>query len=138
MRTSVESRMNIAFALLILLTSFILEPHGCAAQAKLSGTDLRDWCLSPNNRARDGCTIYVAAFLEGIVAGQQLAQLPSKLLFCPPPALTAERAQAAVLEEMREHPEMLNQQAAMLVARALFDSYKCKTDELPFYGRKSN
>jgi hypothetical protein len=75
--------------------------------------ELHDRCLSPNDGAKDGRTIYVAAFLEGIVLGQQLAQLPSKLLFSPPPALTVEQAQAAVIQQTRKHSKILNQQSLL-------------------------
>jgi Rap1a immunity proteins len=128
--------MKSACVLSIIAASVIAEPATSRAQAELTGIELYQWCSSPNNGIRDGCTSYIAGFVEGIVAGQQLVQLPGRLLLCLPPRFNAEQALMTTLKVMHDDPDMLSKQAAFVVARALFDSYECKRDESPSYDRK--
>jgi hypothetical protein len=126
--------MRLTFRLLTLAASVTSLPVITLAQAPLSGIELYHWCTSENAEIQSGCLTFLTGFIYGYGVGQQMAQLPGNRLLCLPSNLTAEQLQLIVLKGMREHPEMLNDVASLVVTRSFSDVYRCKPNETPAYG----
>ena len=77
------------------------------------GKSLYDLCL----KSHDGCQVYI----QGVVDGQ-LSMVDSTdrdISYCIPPGTSSAELEIIVVKSLKNHPEMMDELASILVARAL-------------------
>jgi hypothetical protein len=109
--------------------------NACAQQpgTTLKGIELYDICNSKEVAIKAGCEMYIDGFMDGFIVGQLLAISYSTYLCFPESGLVSEQAELIVLKAMRDHPELLNQDAKIIVGRGLLDAFRCKPGQTPHY-----
>jgi hypothetical protein len=106
-----------------LLTLLALTVTGTA---QVSGVDLQKYCASPLGSPWEiACLMYIQGFGGGIETGDG-SKLKDRRMWCFPDNFTAEQAKLVVEKYMRDHPEKLHRNAAIVVGSALLLAFPCK------------
>jgi hypothetical protein len=120
----------------LFAAAVVLIPAAASAQMPLTGMELYNLCVSKFSEIETYCHSYLAGITEGLVLGQQLMQYGA--VICLPTGITPPQTQLMVQNAAREHPELLNQPAVTIVAKAVVDAYRCRPGQKPVYGQRPN
>lgn len=94
---------------------------GTVEAASLTGNKLLQMCASPSGSVGD---IACDHFIEGFAAG--VDYLAGDKVICFPNGVTVNQGRLVVEKFMRENPEKLHTQAALLVGAAFRRAFPCK------------
>jgi hypothetical protein len=89
-----------------------------SAQA-FTGTQLYSFCDSDKNSLGDiACNAYVRGFTDGLLTGQAVPYRPER-------QMELIQARLLILKFMRDHPEMLDQDASFVAGMAVNGIFPC-------------
>ncbi len=108
----------------LMLDAAVLGPIATVHAQTWSGTQLFQLCTRDLGDAGDAaCSAYIRGFSDGLLIGDVTAGTADGI--CLPYALNQVQARALVDRFLREHPEMLDRTAALLVFRAIQEAFPC-------------
>lgn len=123
----------------ILVIAAIMALHGAAHaedHGPLTGMELRTMCEANDTPTKALCAAYTGGYTEGYILGQQLLKSGYPPV-CPVKGLSAPQMRLIVQKTISDHPELLNEGARVIMAKAL-TSFWCMPGQLPKYGLDSN
>jgi hypothetical protein len=107
-------------ALILLAVGWSLA--GSQANA-FTGTDLYNLCSE--KRIEGYCLSYVRGFMDGMTLGRAAGQRGPGI-YCPPnEGMSVDQTRLIVEKYLRDHPEKLHQDAALLAAEAIIRAFPC-------------
>jgi len=112
--------LKLAFVLALLGgTSLTLGPAHSAEQV-LTGADLKSACADDSSKV---CSAYISGYAQGFY--YSTASSKAGFTPCVTRDLSEPKAELITTQFMKDHPEMLSQGAASVVAEALVSAYPC-------------
>ena len=121
-----------SFKLLIYIAFVAITGFNYQAHAQgYTGMDLIKECSSLEKNRDMFCLGYLRGFTNGVIVGQQFAQLGH--LLCLPSGVTPEQLRLIVQKFARDNPVLLNQDALVVTGRAVLDAFRCQQGQKPKY-----
>lgn len=94
--------------------------------ATLTGNKLEQFCSSPTGSPGQlACVMYIQGFVGGIEAGDG-TKVKDKRAWCFPDGSTVGQSKLVVQKYMRDNPQDLHNEAAVVVGIALVQAFPCK------------
>ena len=119
----------------LALAIAVLHAQPLAAQQKgpITGIELFAICSMTDADMRMSCSAYLEGFIDGLALGRQLAG--AHVLSCPQAGVAAPQLSLMLQKAAHEHPELLHQNANVIVAQMLLEAWRCNPGEQPTYGK---
>jgi hypothetical protein len=110
-----------AIGLIILASALLSSALDASAGDEFNGSKLYEYCGEHNSSAAQlGCTAFIHGLLDGLLLGRFG-------LYCPPKdGVDVAQGRLIIEKFMRDHPEILNDQAGYVAAVAMSVTFPCK------------
>jgi hypothetical protein len=120
-----ENRVIIRRRTLAAVATSILI-SGPAPASEFTGNKLQAHCADQSDTGRLICVFFLQGLVAGIEAGDGSKQKDPRI-WCFPEGATLKQGRLVVEKYMRENPQMLHQDAAVVAVSALMLAFPCRT-----------
>jgi hypothetical protein len=111
--------------IVVVTLAAVLSSFPVGTAHSFTGLELQQLCSAKDgSNERFACAMYLAGYIGGINAGDG-SKIKDKKAWCFPEHSTVSQGRQVVVKFMRDHPEMLHQDADWIVGLALVDAFPC-------------